>query len=92
LTTLSETGVKVTALENRPVLLPGLDVYLNAYQELCYDRPVGFAVGSIPWSSIIKWCEFHELHDINDVNTFVRYIRKLEQVDNDIRERKKGKT
>lgn len=88
---MAESGVSVKALENRPVLAIGLDVYLNAYQELCYDRPVGLSVGPIPWSSIIKWCQLHELHDINDIDTFIRYIRKLEQVDQEIAERKKGK-
>ncbi len=85
-----ETGIPVKALENRPVLLPGLDVYIKAYSDLIYDRPVGLSVGAIPWSSIIKWCELHGINDINDIDTCVRYIRALEKVDFDIAERKRG--
>jgi len=92
LTDLAESGVSVKALENRPVLLPGLDVFLKAYDDLTYDRPVGFGVGSIPWSSIIKWCQLNGMHDINDMDSCIRYIRKLEQVDHEITERKKGAT
>lgn len=89
---MAESGVNVKALETRPVLAPGLDVYINAYQELGYDRPMGLSLGPIPWSSIIKWCEVHEINDINDIDTLIRYLRKLEQVDAEIAERKKGKT
>lgn len=80
----------VKALENRPILLPGLDVYLTAYQDLLYDRSLGMTVGPIPWSSLISWCHLHGLNDINDIETFKRYIRALEAADYAIREKKKG--
>jgi hypothetical protein len=85
-----KAGKTVKALENRPILQPGLDVYFTAYNDLSYDRPTGMSVGSIPWSSIIKWCELHSIYDINDIATCIRYIRKLEQKDNEITERKGG--
>lgn len=89
---IAERGVDVQALKNRPILAPGLDVYITAYRELSFDRPVGFGgCGFIPWSSIIKWCQLNDIHDINDIDTFIRYIRKMEQVDHEINERKKGK-
>jgi hypothetical protein len=87
---LQQSGVQVKALENRPILLPGLDVYLKAYVDLSFDRPIGMSVGPIPWSSIIKWCQLHEIHDINEIETCVRFMRALEQKDSEIAERKKG--
>lgn len=90
LTELANAGATVKTLENRPLLLPGLDLYFAAYNDLSYDRPFGMSVGPIPWSSIIKWCQLHGLCDINDIGTCIRYIRKLEKTDNDITERKKG--
>lgn len=87
---IAEKGVDVKALNDRPILAPGLDVYIAAYRELSFDRPVGFSVGFIPWSSIIKWCQLHDIHDIIDIDTFIRYIRKMEQVDRELNERKKG--
>lgn len=88
---MSASGKRVKALENRPILLPGLDFYMTAYNELSYDMPVGMSVGSIPWSSIIKWCQLHDIHDINDIGTCIRYIRALEKVDNEIAEKKRVK-
>jgi len=84
-------GKRVKALENRPILLPGLDVYFNAYRDLSYDRPIGMDVGPIPWSSIVKWCQYNNIHDINDIDTCIRYIRKLEQVDHELKDKKGAK-
>ena len=81
----------VKALENRPVLLPGLELYFQAYNELSFDRPVGMSVGFIPWSSIVKWCEINGVYDIDDVSTCIRYIRALEKIDLELSERKAAK-
>lgn len=84
-------GRHVKALENRPVLLPGLDVYFAAYAELSYDRPVGLSVGPIPWSSIINWCQLHKIYDIDDIDVFVRHIRAMEAADAKIADRKEAR-
>ncbi len=81
--------MSVKCLQDRPVLLPGLDVYFKAYQDLSFDRNIGMTVGPIPWSSIIKWCEVHGVYDINEIDTCVRYLRALEKVDFDLAERKR---
>ena len=88
---MADSGKPVKALENRPIILPGLDVYLEAYNNLYYDKPVGMDVGAIPWGSIIKWCELNQISDINDIETCVRYIRKMESVDHEIADRKRAK-
>lgn len=81
------------ALENRPLLLSGLDLYFEAYNELSYDRPAGFdgVAGPIPWSSIIKWCELRGISDINDIGTCIRYIRAMEQKEYEINGNKEPK-
>lgn len=83
---MADDGKYIKALESRPVLLPGLDFYFQAYNDLIFDRPIGMTIGLIPWSSITKWCELHEVCDINDIATCIRYIRKMEQFDHDLKE------
>jgi hypothetical protein len=85
---IEEGGHTVRALENQPSLLPGLSVYLTAYNELQYDRNIGFSAGPIPWSSVIKWCNLHDIYDITDIDTFLRYIRALENTENEIENKK----
>ena len=51
--------------------MTGLDFYFQAYQELLTERNGG----AIPWSSIIKWCEYNQF---DDVNRLVKYVRALE--------------
>ena len=71
-------GLPTPALDNRPELLPGLDFYFTAYRELSYDRPVGMALGPIPWSSIIKWGELHGITDLDDLDVLIHHIRAME--------------
>lgn len=79
-------GVKPQALLNRPDLLPDLDIYMIAYQELKHDRHIGMAVGTIPWSSIHRWCEFHGITNVDDVAVMESHIRTLEAADHEIEE------
>lgn len=67
-----------TAQDKRPSLLPGLDIYLNAYNELQSDRSIGMAAGPIPWYSLIRWAEFHGMTDPDDVDVLIRYVRAME--------------
>ncbi|MAR56003.1 MAG: hypothetical protein CMM93_02365 [Rickettsiales bacterium] len=71
-------GVMPKALSERPTLLPGLDIYLTAYRELKSDRPIGMAIGLIPWSSIHRWAIFHGLTLPDDVAVLEHHIRALE--------------
>lgn len=73
------------------MLLPGLDFYFKGYQQVKFDRPMGFGVGFIPWTSIIKWCEVNDIRDINDIETTVRYFRSMEAAENKFEDRKAKK-
>lgn len=88
---LQENGTRVKALESRPLLMSGLQFYMDAYGELQADRPIGFSVGLIPWTSCVNWCKINGICDINEIDTFIKYIRALEKIDNDFAERKNKK-
>ena len=75
-------------LDRRPVLLPGLDFYFTAFQELQSERPIGMAAGCIPWSSIINWAAFHGLDDPDEVDTLITYTRAMESTMRQHEERK----
>lgn len=70
-------GLPTPALDRRPALLPGLDFYLLAYDELIYDRPMGMTVGPIPWSSIDRWAVRNGVGN-DEFNTLVNHIRAME--------------
>lgn len=74
-------GSMPSAVENRPVLLPGLDFYFTAYKELRYDCPIGMEIGPIPWSSIQKWGEVHYIRSPDDLAILESHIRSLERAD-----------
>lgn len=50
---------------------------LDAWQDLSTCRPIGMAVGPIPWTAIVAWCEFHEL-DREITAVVVHVIRTLD--------------
>lgn len=66
-----------TPLDSQPVLFAHLQFYLDAFQSLRYDRPIGMAVGPIPWSSLDRYAQ---RYDIGDFAKFERYIRAMEAV------------
>ena len=62
---------------NAPVLQEGLEFYLSAWQELSYDRPVGFGAGPIPSASIRSYADDMEMDD-EDRFCFEHIIRKVD--------------
>lgn len=42
----------VKFLREAPTLLPGLDLYYNAFWELTSCRQIGMGVGPIPWTAV----------------------------------------
>ncbi|MGI4886098.1 MAG: phage tail assembly chaperone [Janthinobacterium lividum] len=66
-----------TPLDNQPHLLPHLGFYLDAFQSLRYDRPIGMALGPIPWSSLDRYAQ---RYDVGDFDVFESHIRALENV------------
>ena len=44
------------AIAEAPALQPGLEPYLQGFQALCHDRPIGMGLGSIPWMAVQHYC------------------------------------
>lgn len=83
--------MEVKALNERPQLETGLDVFLKAYQDLQYDRPMGMALGPIPWFSIVRWAELHYLNDPDDIAVLVHHVREMERAVMEFDEKKSEK-
>lgn len=49
------------AIKNAPNLLPGLELYYIAFNDLEASRDVGMGIGPLWWSTIQEWCEKNEL-------------------------------
>lgn len=76
---IAATGQNVPALNGRPILLPGLEFYLQAYNELLHDRQIGMAAGSIPWSSIVAWAKLHGFDSPDEIDDLINHIRVMER-------------
>lgn len=51
----------VPTLENQ-----GYDWYLEAFADLSSCRNIGFSVGQIPWTAVIKYVEHEEIKEVDD--------------------------
>jgi len=66
-------------LLNEPELLPGLNLYFDAFWELCPDRQLGMSVGPIPYTSIRQYCIDWNLNEELTFN-MKKLVRKLDLV------------
>jgi hypothetical protein len=62
---------------------------VHAWHELSTCRGIGMAMGPIPWTAIVTWCEFHS--DELDRDAAVQLIHVIRQLDNDRAEREAAK-
>jgi hypothetical protein len=75
---LAQTRARIASiLEQRPTLDYAMSRCLDAWADLSTERTIGFAVGAIPWSRIVDWCEFHEL-DREATGVVIHVIRRLD--------------
>ena len=63
-------------IKNKPVLRLGLGLFLQAFWDLNSERSVGEITGSIPWSSVVFYCEYHgfEYHESEELLYFVKRL------------------
>lgn len=59
------------------MLEPGLEFYLSAWEELGYDRPMGFGVGPIPSASFRSYARDLGMDD-DDAERFQFIVRKMD--------------
>jgi hypothetical protein len=62
---------------NRPALDMGLHFYLSAWEELSYDRPVGFGAGPIPSASFRSYIRDVGMDD-DDAERFHFIVRRMD--------------
>lgn len=62
---------------NAPELLPGLELFYAAFNDLHTCRPVGMAEGQIPWTTIDLYCERYDITG-DQREDFFYHIRELD--------------
>lgn len=76
----SEVGIPLETLPcvaSRVEMDPHLTFESEAFMELATDRPVGFALGAIPWSSINAYAVRHHIAG-DEFDRFTRLMREMD--------------
>ena len=77
---MQRRGAVVKSLDNAPELLGEQYTYFECFSDLGADRISGFAIGSIPWSSIVRWCNLHGIHNADDIDDYVQVIGRADRM------------
>lgn len=64
-------------IKEAPQILPGLELYYEAFTELSSSRNSGMSIGAIPWTAIDRWAERYEIEE-DDFERLAIYIRMLD--------------
>lgn len=64
-------------IKNAPELMPGLELYLNAFWELHTCRQIGFGVGPIPWTAVRHYGNMLDLDEL-EFSEFSYLIKQLD--------------
>ena len=51
--------------------------------ELQSDRPVGMAVGQIPYSSIVTWADMNDVRSKDEFRKLLNHLRAMERTANE---------
>lgn len=68
------------AIQNAPVLAPGLELYWEAFMELSSCRSIGMGIGPIPWTAIRAYAAYLGLGDGEDFHRFQTLVRGMDAV------------
>ena len=64
-------------IKNKPVLLPGLELYLQAFLDLNSERNHNFGLMRIPWSSIKNYADHYNFNEEQTENLFY-FINRMD--------------
>lgn len=64
-------------IADAPILLPGLDLFYNAFTALSTCRQQGWSEGDIPWTAISEYCDRNSLTGEQRADTFY-FVRSLD--------------
>ena len=64
-----------------PVLMPGLGLYLQAFEDLSPSRPSGGlgGFGPIPFEAIDRYARRFGIDDADDFDDLLRFVRALDE-------------
>lgn len=65
-------------IKNAPELLPGLQLYSQAFRRLNTCRSVGFGAGPIPWTATEQYCDQLELEG-EQRDTMHHHIERMDE-------------
>jgi hypothetical protein len=71
-------GKVVSALQERPILFPELQMEWDAFVVLNRARDFGFAEGPIKISEIDAYCRFNEIRDLDYKKKLLRRISLMD--------------
>ncbi len=74
-----ESGQIIPDLESRIDPAPHLTFHWAAFNDLSTDRPSGFGVGAIPFTSINTFAERYGIDDLDEFDRFKRLIRVMDR-------------
>lgn len=64
-------------IKGAPQILPGLELYYEAFTELSSSRTSGMGIGAIPWTAIDRWALRYEVEG-DDFERLAMYIRMMD--------------
>lgn len=64
---------------NKPILLPGLELYYIMFFDLIHDRDIGFSVGYIKWQTIENYANSNGFSYSQKLSAH-RLIPKMDEV------------
>ena len=76
---MAEEGHPIKPWVERPVLIPWLEPYWEAFLVLSQTRPVGMGVGAIPLSEIVAYLDLHQVEDPEERRDTLRYVQILDR-------------
>lgn len=65
-------------IKEAPELMPGLELYYEAFTELSNTRPITQGgLGAIPWTAINEWAKRYDIEG-SDFERLATYVRSLD--------------
>ena len=65
-------------MDDRPEILPGLELIWDAFAQLHNARPTGFGPSPIPMESIESWMRIHGVESVEDRARTLRLIQSMD--------------
>lgn len=61
-----------------PQLWPGAEALWEAWESLCWSRPVGWGMGAIPVSEVLAYCALLGISDLDQRERILGAIQRLD--------------